>query len=382
MDDFLVFAVDDDPMALELIHGVLSPHFAVETFVSAAACRDRLDAQQPGMFLLDVRMPEEDGYQFCRTLKADGALGRIPVTFVSSQDTIEARLTAYDAGGEDFVIKPFRGEELLHKVRVAQQLAADAARIRQQLDDSETLSSLVLANMDEYAILVRFQRELLGCDDAESVAACALRMCRGYMLEGVVQVRSGLAVLTMSDRGKNLPLEDSVMAHVRTLERIFEFRSRSVYNYERITMMINDMPLDDADRCGRLRDHLCIAMESAEARLKAVEGEVATLRTESGIREVMSRIHQITMTLNQAHLRDMTASTDLLFRLEQNFSRACMHLGLTEDQEREFGIMVSDFSTELLELLDRSAESHVPLQQVNGELERLVGTPAEAEAHA
>ncbi|MFZ4537450.1 response regulator [Propionivibrio sp.] len=119
-ETFKVFVVDDDPFILETIHGILKPDFAAETFSSAEDCLLRLETEKPGMFLLDVRMPGMDGYAFCRQIKDDASLRQIPVTFVSSQDTLDARLQGYDAGGEDFIVKPFQAEEVLRKVQAAQ----------------------------------------------------------------------------------------------------------------------------------------------------------------------------------------------------------------------------------------------------------------------
>jgi DNA-binding response OmpR family regulator len=371
-ENFTIFVVDDDLLALELVHGVLNTQYTVESFCDVESCQEQLASSRPDMFLLDVRMPGIDGYAFCRQLKDDPALRHIPVTFVSGQDTLEARLTGYDAGGEDFIVKPFETDELLRKVRVAQQMADNARLIRQQLDDSELLSSLVMANMDEYAILVRFLREVIGCETQAAVAECGLDMLRRFGLEAVIQVRGTEQTLTLSARGSNLPLEESVLQHVRTLDRIFEFRNRSVHNFEHLTMMINNMPVHDPELCGRLRDHLCIAAESAESRLRAIETEAANTRNESGIRNAMRRIQGITSALSQAYLEDSTASSDLVMQFENGLAKCFINLGLTEGQEREIGDMVTGFTEELVQLFERGIESHEPLLEVSRELERLI----------
>lgn len=371
-ENFTIFVVDDDPLALELARGVLDTHYEVECFSEVTRCLQRLDDAHPDMFLLDVRMPGIDGYSLCHQLKSNPALQNVPVTFVSSQDTLEARLKGYDAGGEDFIVKPFLSDELLRKVRVAQQMSDNARRMRQQLDDSELLSSLVMANMDEYAVLVRFLREVIGCETQAAVADCTLDMLKRFGLEAVIQIRGQHVPLTISARGHDLPLEESVLNHVRSLGRIFEFRNRGVHNFEHITVMINNMPVHDQELCGRLRDHICIAAESAESRLKAIETETANSRNEAGIRIAMGRIQGITSALSKAYLEDSTASSDLVMRFENSLAKCFINLGLTESQERELGDMVTGFTEELLGLFDRGVESHGPLHQVNRELEGLL----------
>ncbi len=377
---FRVFVIDDDPFVLDIIRGILAPDYAVETFSSVAACEQRLAAEptvpsaRPDMFLLDVRMPGQDGYVFCRRIKDDADLRQVPVTFVSSQDTIEARLTGYDAGGEDFIVKPFEAAEILRKVQVAQQIAQDKLALAQQLADSELLSSLVMANMDEYAILVRFIRELISWNTEQEIAAGMLEMMQRYRLDGVVQTRISSRTLTLSAQGANLPLETSILNHVRGLERIFEFRNRSVHNYERLTMMVSNMPLADPDYCGRLRDHLCIAAESAEARLRALETDEANQRHQAGIRGALERVRAMTASLNQAHLRDRAASTELFLRMEQYLAKSFVHLGLSEDQERHLGDLINGFMKELVDLLDQGEQAHEAMQELGNLLGQLTGS--------
>ena len=101
---FKVYVVDDDPVVLDIMHAILEPDCQVETFPSAEDCLMQLESEKPDFFLLDVNLPGMDGYTLCRQIKDNPALRSIPVTFVSSNDTIEERITGYDAGGEDFIV--------------------------------------------------------------------------------------------------------------------------------------------------------------------------------------------------------------------------------------------------------------------------------------
>lgn len=366
---FKVFVVDDDPYVLEIIRGILQPECTVETFASVDACQRRLEIESPDMFLLDVRMPDTDGYTFCRQIKDDTRLSAIPVTFVSSNDTIDARLLGYDAGGEDFIVKPFEAEEVLRKVKVAQQIVESKRQLKMQADDAELLSSLVMASMDEYAILVQFMRKLISLDNEQETAAAMLDLMQRYKLDGVVQTRISGRTLTLSAHGDNLPLETSVLEHVRNMGRIFEFRSRSVHNFERFTMMINNMPLHDPEFCGRLRDHLSIAVECAESRLKAIETEESNRRNEAGIHQAIERISTSTRSARQAYLNDRASSAELVILLERDFSRVFAHMEiLTENDEATMNGLIRNFSERQLKLLDGGEETVNAMEDLGQQL--------------
>jgi len=368
---FSVFVVDDDPFVLDALRGILESDYVVETFPSAVACQDRLATQKPGMFLLDVRMPEIDGYTFCREIKDHVALRQIPVTFVSSHDTIEARLKGYDAGGEDFIVKPFVSEEVLRKVQVAHQIATEKSSMRQQLEESELLSSLVMSNMDEYAVLVPFLRDLAGLKTEHEISAGLLDLLRRFRLDGVVQTRISGRTLTVSAQGTDLPLETSIVDHLRSMGRLFEFRNRSVFNYKSLSLMVNNMPLQDPEFCGRLRDHLCIAAECVDARLKASEIEESERCNQAAIREAVTQISASSNRARQTHLRNSTACGELLLSLEMDFSRAFAHIGMSENDESSLSKLLHNFNDRMLKLLDSGEESQRAMEDLGRRLQQL-----------
>ena len=135
---FKVFAVDDDPVVRDVMSAILEPDCQVETFATAEDCLARLEDERPEYFLLDVNLPGIDGYTLCRQIKDNAALRNTPVTFVSGFDNIEERVKGYDAGGEDFIVKPFEPEELLRKLLVAQEMVSNQRSLAAQVEDYET----------------------------------------------------------------------------------------------------------------------------------------------------------------------------------------------------------------------------------------------------
>ena len=365
---FTVFVVDDDPLVLEVIRTILEPGCQVETFANAEDCLAQLTSHKPDFFLFDISLPGIDGYALCRSIKDDPALRRIPVTFVSGHDTIEDRVRGYDAGGEDFIVKPFEPEELLRKLKVAQNMVLNQRSLAGQLEDAELLSSLVMASMDETGILLQFMSKLIAMDNAREVADGVLELMQRFKLDGVVQTRLGNDTQTISAAGKNLPLEISVIEHVRKQGRIFEFRRRSVHNFERVTLMINNLPLSDPDYCGRLRDHLSVAAQGVDSRLQALQTEAANRLAQAGIQSALENIGDTIMTLRDAHQNNSTASAKLIVDLQESLLNSFYRLGLTDAQEKFLQDLVGGFMTQMVDLLDRGNATQEALHRLNKQL--------------
>ncbi|MFZ4535287.1 response regulator [Propionivibrio sp.] len=368
---FKVFVVDDDPVVLEIIRTILEPDCQIQTFGSAEDCLAQLAAEKPDLFLLDISLPGMDGYSLCRQLKEDSALRQTPVIFVSGHDTIEERIRGYDAGGMDFIVKPFEPEELLRKLQVAQSMVLNQRSLAGQLEDAEYLSTLVMASMDETGILLQFMSKLIAMESAEEIAAGLLELMQRFKLDGVVQTRVGSDTQTISTAGKNLPLEVAVIEHVRNQGRIFEFRRRSVHNFEHITLMVNNLPLEDPDYCGRLRDHLSVAAQGVDSRLVALQTEEANKRSQAGILSALDSVGNTIMELREAHQDNSEASSKLIVDLQESLLNSFYRLGLTDNQEKFLQDLVGDFMTQMAELLNRGAETQEALQRLNNQLGQL-----------
>ena len=112
-------------------------------------------ALQPGLILLDVHMPDMDGYAVCRLLKANARTADIPVIFLTSATDLDDRLTGFSLGAVDYITKPFDPEEVLARVgvhlRLAERRAADSTH--PAVSPSEATRDAVLVRSAQRVLL-------------------------------------------------------------------------------------------------------------------------------------------------------------------------------------------------------------------------------------
>ena len=354
MSALTLYCVDHDPVSRVVLKSIFERDHEVECFDSAEDCLARIAQRRPDLMLLDVELPGMNGYDLCRRIKDDYATRSLPVLFISQKEDLAARLEGYEAGGEDFILKPYALDEVRRRVAVVQRALADAANLRQQLSDTEMLSSLLLSNMDEYAVLIKFMRTLNESEDLDAVAQALLAMLRAFHLQGAVQIRAPWQTFTLSEQGRDRPLEQAVIAHMATMDRIFEFNTRSVYNFAGVTVLVNDMPVHDSELCGRLRDHLAIAAEMADARVQSLIGGHRLRATQSGLAEVLEDTRRTLANYiqRQDDLRKGGAEhlQGLINRLVVSFAP----LGLSNELEEEIVDMVHARTQDILSLFQSS----------------------------
>jgi PleD family two-component response regulator len=134
--------VDDLVDNLRVLSNTLSSHgYRVRCVRNGPMALVGARAIPPDLILLDIRMPDMDGYEVCRQLKADPQTSEIPIIFLSALDEVEDKTKAFQSGGADYITKPFQVEEVLARVKnqiTIQQLKHLVAEQSQRLRELST----------------------------------------------------------------------------------------------------------------------------------------------------------------------------------------------------------------------------------------------------
>jgi pilus assembly protein CpaE len=109
-----ILVVDDEPITRKMISTMLERNqFSVAVAENGKDCLRMLPVFTPDMVLLDVMMPEMDGYETCRLIRSNLATSRLPVIMLTALDSIEQKVKGFEAGADDYLPKPFNSAELL-----------------------------------------------------------------------------------------------------------------------------------------------------------------------------------------------------------------------------------------------------------------------------
>jgi len=138
-----ILVVDDTPENLRLLSEMLKARgFQVRPVTGGKAALRAAVAEAPDLVLLDVTMPEMDGFEVCRAFQNDSALKDIPILFISALSDSDSKLKAFQAGGVDYVTKPFQIDEVQARVKthlrlrqLQREAEAHTRELEQRVDD-------------------------------------------------------------------------------------------------------------------------------------------------------------------------------------------------------------------------------------------------------
>ncbi len=152
-----ILVVDDTPANLRLLIGILREvGYKVRPANNGPRALTSIEKESPSLILLDIMMPNMDGYQVCEHLKAHEETREIPVIFISALNETFDKVKAFSVGGVDYITKPFQAEEVLARVEthlklheLQRQLKKENLRMRAELEVSRRLQQMLLPTEKE-----------------------------------------------------------------------------------------------------------------------------------------------------------------------------------------------------------------------------------------
>jgi diguanylate cyclase (GGDEF)-like protein len=135
-----VLLLDDDSDFVESVAAVLETEgIAVRAVSDPARILDALDAEKPDLILLDVMLPKVSGFDLARMLRSAPEWQSVPILFLTGRSDVESRVSAFDAGGDDYLVKPVLPEELVARVRVR----LERRKLEREIIEKDPLTKLL-----------------------------------------------------------------------------------------------------------------------------------------------------------------------------------------------------------------------------------------------
>jgi len=249
-DKWIILLVDDTPANIQMANNILKDTYTVKIATSAARALDLAKAApQPDLILLDIVMPEMDGYEVCRRLKSDPVTSAIPIIFLTGKTDPEDETKGFELGAIDYIHKPFSPPVVQVRVRTQltllearEQLAAEKRKVDRLLDNVLPPPAVAEIKLTGGVVPRRFENvAVLFCD-----LVGFTNYCDRYAPEDVVRELGDLFVIfencarrhqlekikTMGDAflataGLLQPVEDPLRAAVNCALAISEEAARS-----------------------------------------------------------------------------------------------------------------------------------------------------------
>jgi len=362
-----ILVIDDQDLNFDLAERALKDDYTLAHALNGQEGLDKLPEFQPDVILLDVQMPVMDGYETCRNLRENPDYKDIPVIFVSSLDSVEERMAGYDAGGDDYLVKPFQPDELRKKVKLSISNIGEKIQLKESATMAMDTAMQAITSTGEIGVILNFFSRSFDSKDLPSLAREIVKSMNDYQLKVSIKINTPDGIENFDSSGIPKPLETALLERLQDDGRILDYGARTVINFPYISLLFKNMPLEDQEKYGRYKDNLALFVEGADARVQAILNEQAVNVQQIFLKEMLVKTEKALTDISEQHHTHKTASTHIMEQLIADLEDSFLRLGLTEDQEAA-----------LLELVTKAADNAVSLydesMKVDKQLEEIMNT--------
>ena len=219
-----ILAVDDSPENLDILGWILEDTEYQLIFANnGAKALKAAESEQPDLILLDVIMPEMDGFETCKKLKSSPITQHIPVIFLSAKTESENILKGFEAGAIDYLTKPFVSSELLARVQTHLEIKFSREMIQNQKDALNRLVHILCHDLSNpmQALMTTFELSLKNPELLENNKSQLFRYCtRAVKLIQLVRTLSALEENKVKLELEPVNLKQAVLESMDTLSHL------------------------------------------------------------------------------------------------------------------------------------------------------------------
>lgn len=328
-----VLAIDDDKLIHQIIEKTLTDHNQVSHAYNGEEGIEMARDSQPDIILLDVEMPGINGFEVCCKLKQQTETKDIPIMFLSSRSSLEERIKGYNSGADDYIVKPFETEELLARINVLYQYKKQSQTLKQDIEHAQNTAAVAMTDYSDMGRAMRYVSQTYGLKSLTRLSECFFEFFSPLQLNVVTAFWLDSGNEFFSNNSAVCPLEKELMLNAKEGNRFIDFGARTIINYPNVSLLVKNMPLDDAPLYGRYKDLFPHILEATNAKLGTLELHNQLSEQAQQITNTFELIDSTLRTQIESLYGNSKVSVELIETLYQRFSDTVPRLALEPDQE-------------------------------------------------
>jgi len=271
-----------------------------------------------------------DGYETCKKLRE---FTDIPIIFATAHESLEEHLKAFDAGGDDIIVKPAAREILLRKAKLAVHRKHAKLKLESEKSSLHSMAMSFLSAVGETGVVQKFMKASLTSSTPKELGKHLVEAITDYGLDCSVLIRDSKASTVLTSQGDPSAIEIAILEQSSNMGRVFQFKNRLAVNYDRVSVIVTNMSAD-AEKSGRMRDNVALLVEMTDAMCDNVEMRQTSMSRAEQLQVALTTSIMSIESLDGKRQDAQIGQRLLLQELVDNIEKTYSWLGTTRDQEK------------------------------------------------
>jgi CheY-like chemotaxis protein len=323
------------------------------------------------IILMDDDKDGTDSLSLVRQFHEHPNTAEIPLVLLALKaQSLETRMAFFDAGCDDHIQgeSPFELQMRLMRV-IFNKIAND--QLKQQLVQANEMAFIAMSDTSDLGVNVQFLLDINHCDNLDEAGMRLFQALKSYNINCSLQIRSRYGVKNMEANGMAKELESTLMTECKDKGRYVDFGRRSIMNYDRVSLLVRNMPVDDKNKYGAIKDNVFSLLQGLDARLNALDN-VESLKLESQlVGRLTSRMRELMEEVDEGYHVTMTRIAGAVEDIADGIEREIQFLGMDEAQERAIQKIMEDGIRETNQVFNDGLKLDKGLAEFLGEVEQV-----------
>ena len=323
------------------------------------------------IILMDDDEDGTDSLSLVRQFHEYPDTAEIPLVLLALKaQSLETRMAFFDAGCDDHIQgeSPFELQMRLMRV-IFNKIAND--QLKQKLVQANEMAFIAMSDTSDLGVNVQFLLDINHCDNLDEAGMRLFQALKSYNINCSLQIRSRYGVKNMEANGMAKELESTLMTECKDKGRYVDFGRRSIMNYDRVSLLVRNMPVDDKNKYGAIKDNVFSLLQGLDARLNALDN-VESLKLESQlVGRLTSRMRELMEEVDEGYHVTMTHIAGAVEDIADGIEREIQFLGMDEAQERAIQKIMEDGIRETNQVFNDGLKLDKGLAEFLGEVEQV-----------
>ena len=293
-----------------------------------------LDAAASGTYklvLIDATCDCIDAFDVTQQLKHSLD---IPVIWVTDKETNEQRLNAYDCGADDYLALEALKVELHGRLEriVINRIATE--QLKSQLQQANEMAFIAMSDTSDLGINIQFLLDVNNCNNLDELGMRLFQALQNYGLSCSLQMRSEHGIKNMEANGMAKAMESVLMEECKDQGRYVDFGHRSIMNYESVSLLVKNMPVEDDKKYGAIKDNVFSLLQGTHARVVALDNQKNLELEGTLVKQMVSQMRGQMADVDDSYQEVMRQIADVVENMADGVEESIQFLGMDEHQER------------------------------------------------
>lgn len=270
---------------------------------------------------------------WCRKLKQEDIFNDVPIVMLADRDELADRMDAFEAGFDDLIGNDAMWELRARIDRVVFNKLANA-QLKAQLQQANEMAFIAMSDTSDLGVNIQFLLDCSTCNNLDELGMRLFQALQNYGLSCSLQMRSVHGIKNMEANGMAKAMESVLMDECKDQGRYVDFGHRSIMNYETVSLLVKNMPVDDDKKYGAIKDNVFSLLQGAHARVVALDNQKNLELEGTLVKQMASQMRTQMADVDDAYQEVMRQIADVVENMADGVEESIQFLGMDEHQER------------------------------------------------